>query len=138
MFRPAISSVTKWQVIRQHFCNKFCPSVRNLDPKEIEGSFLDFQKVRKKREDSNRVHFVEFLTNCLPFEKGEEINVVLEYLLTSAKFVPCKVRRVPHIGGVVYTWRGQHTFEVPDSLVQHIPRSLYVSFLTTPLTTFFR
>jgi hypothetical protein len=114
-FHPAIASVTNWQDIRQHFCNKFCPSVRNLDPEEIEGSFLDFRKVRQNCEESNRVHFVEFLKKRLPFKKGKEIDVVLEYLLTSAKFVPCKVRRVPHIGGVVYTWRRQHMFEVSDA-----------------------
>ena len=137
-FRPAIASVTKWKVIRQSFFANSPPSMRLLDPTEIEGTFLDLLKVRQNCEETNRVHLVAFLKIRLPFKKGKEIDIVLEYLTSSAKFIACKVRRVPHIGGVVYTWRGQHTFEVPDSLVQHIPRSLYVSFLTTPLTTFFR
>ena len=100
-FRPAITSVTKWQAIRQHFCNKFCPTVRTLDPAEIEGSFLAFKKMQQNDEETNRDHLVNFLKIRLPnLGRGEELDVVQQYLNTSAKFVRCKVRRV-NVGGIM-------------------------------------
>ena len=136
-FRPAIASVTKWKDIRQSFFAKSPPSLRLLDPTEIEGTFLDLLKVRQNCEETNRVHLVKFLKIRLPFKEGKEIDVVLEYLLkkgnltSPAKFTPCKVRRVQHIGVVVYTWRNN------TRLKCLIPCfNTYVSFLTTPLITF--
>jgi hypothetical protein len=117
-FRPAIASVTKWKVIRQSFFVKSPPTITNVDPTEIEGTFLDFLKVRQNEEETNKIHLVAFLKDRLPFKKGKEVDVVLEYLqglhlIDSDKFLPCKVRRVPRararIDAVACT-----VFEVPD------------------------
>ena len=101
-FRPAIASVTKWKNIRQSFFAKSSPMITNVDPTEIEGTFLDFLKVRQNEEETNKIKLVAFLKDRLPFKGGKEVDTVLEYLqgvhlIDSDKFFPCKVRRVPRI-----------------------------------------